>query len=172
MLLVIDNSCWHRLNHLIDTRLAEQLSRTLQALDNTWRPFMQAMGVRSNTMNQLFLEQAFSSAASRISLHTYEATCHHLGQYPLLKQSSESMEVLLNCTIPLRMSNNWNNSKCPQFKNQPLSFREPGATPQLQEEITTTVECRQPSSLDIFDQSRLDEHFVATKETQRNIVAI
>src|SRR6266567_3672222 len=116
MLFVVDNSRWQRLNHLVDTRLAEQLSRTLQALHNTWRPFMQAMGVRSNTMNQPFLEQAFSSAASRISLHPDEATCHHLGQYPLLKQSSESMEVLLNCTITLRMSNNWNNSKLPQFQ--------------------------------------------------------
>src|SRR6266702_4511167 len=103
MLFVVDNSRWQRLNHLVDTRLAEQLSRTLQALHNTWRPFMQAMGVRSNTMNQ-----------------------------PFLKQSSESMEVLLNCTITLRMSNNWNNSKRPQFKNHSLSFREPGATPQLQ----------------------------------------
>src|SRR6266705_1450459 len=121
MLFVVDNSRWQRLNHLVDTRLAEQLSRTLQALHNTWRPFMQAMGVRSNTMNQPFLEQAFSSAASRISLHPDEATCHHLVQY-----------LLLNCTITLRMSNNWNHSKRPQFKNHSLSFREPGATPQLQ----------------------------------------
>ena len=66
------------------------------------------------------------------------------------------MRVLLQRTIALRVRNNRHDTTCPQFKNHPLGYRQPGAVPQLQQEGATSLKCGEASSLNIFDQSGLD----------------
>src|SRR5205085_8666092 len=104
------------------------------------------MCITSNTVNQPPFEEHFSSAAYRLTPEIGEAARRQLGQHSLLHERGKPIRVVPYRLVAFYMGQHRNDARCPQFKDDALGLRDPGARPQLKQEVTTAVECGETAS--------------------------